>query len=193
MRKRETAVKTYMAAAIGAALSTVVACSAGAQDAEHNFEPLVRSMADRLQTADAVALSKWDSGKPVYDPQREAQVIANAQAAAPSYGVSASEASTVFSDQIEANKTVQFALLNQWRRASQAPSTARRSLTDIRRQLDQLQTAILQNLATMDASRSGSPCKSQVAKTVGRIATNYRFDALHLAALDRAAASVCRE
>ncbi|KVN98536.1 hypothetical protein WJ69_34350 [Burkholderia ubonensis] len=192
MSKNKTSKNIYGATIVIGLLGATAACSAGGQSNEYNLELLVSSIAARLQTADAVALTKWDTHKPVYDPQREAAVIADVQAAAAKYQLSPSDAAAIFSDQIEANKVVQFTLLNQWRRAGNAPSTPRRDLTEIRQQLDRLQTDILQNLATVQPLRTSPDCPAQVARSVGRVATTDQLDAQHLAALDRAAASICR-
>lgn len=92
--------------------------------------PLVSHMADRVSTADQIALSKWDSGRPVHDPQREAEVIARAVAAAPTYGLAAQDVEDFFTDQIEASKQVQYARLDAWKRSGSAPAWPRRSLSD---------------------------------------------------------------
>lgn len=119
-------------AALACALWLTAGCAAtGAGTQENAFAPLVRGLADRLTTADQVALSKWDTGQSVYDPEREAKVIANVSGQAPAYGLTAEEVSSVFADQMEANKTVQYALLNGWRRDGAAPSAPRQSLRDV--------------------------------------------------------------
>ncbi|NTZ89003.1 chorismate mutase [Burkholderia metallica] len=174
------------------ALSLLIACSSGIGAQADAFVPLVRSIADRLNTADQVALSKWDTGQLVYDPQREAQVIANAAAAASEYGLAAEDATNIFTDQIEANKEVQYALLNNWRRQGSAPATPRQSLPDvIRPVLDRLQGSIMQSLQDVTVLRRTAGCQILVAKAVGQFASQASLDVLHLAALDRAVARVC--
>ncbi|WP_256218077.1 gamma subclass chorismate mutase AroQ [Burkholderia contaminans] len=81
--------------------------------------------AARLRIARQVALSKWDSGKPVEDLSRESEVIAAAVKEARANGVPAKLADHFFTDQIEANKLVQYALLAEWRRSDHAPDDAR--------------------------------------------------------------------
>ena len=51
--------------------------SASALAAPPTLEPLLNSIAERLEIADQVALSKWDSKKPVEDKKREQEVIAS--------------------------------------------------------------------------------------------------------------------
>ncbi|WP_230941509.1 chorismate mutase [Burkholderia cepacia] len=170
----------------------VTGCSPGIGAPAVAFEPLVRSMAERLSTADQVALSKWDTGQPVYAPQREAQVIANAVAMAAGHGLTAQDVTNTFTDQIEANKEVQYALLNNWRRQGGAPETPRQSLPDvIRPALDKLQVSIMQNLQDVAPLRGTPDCQAQVAIAVGQVARQTSLDTLHLAALDRSVARVC--
>ncbi|WP_157768499.1 gamma subclass chorismate mutase AroQ, partial [Burkholderia ambifaria] len=139
MMQPKTTIMAWNFVVAATLLGSVVACSPGAQAQDTTFEPLVESIAARLQTAYPVALSKYDSGKAVYDKAREAQVIANAQGAAPACKIALEDAAAVFNDQIEASKVAQYALLNDWRRAGQAPSTQRQPLEDIRTELDRLQ------------------------------------------------------
>jgi chorismate mutase len=47
--------------------------------APDSLQPLLVTLNERLSIADLVALTKWDSGKPIQDSAREAQVIANAR------------------------------------------------------------------------------------------------------------------
>ncbi len=154
--------------------------------------PLVRSMADRVKIADQVALSKWDAGRPVHDPQREAEVIAKAVAAAPTYGLAAQDVEALFTDQIEASKQVQYARLDAWKRQGRAPAWERQSLSDeIRPRLDMLQIEIMQDLQHLAPERKAADCEARVAGAVKRVARDAAFDTEHRAALDRAVARVC--
>ncbi|ADG20797.1 chorismate mutase [Paraburkholderia sp. JPY681] len=190
LKKNMRRVCTRNAVTLALAVWLVTGCSAGAQ--QDAFLPLVRSMADRLNTADQVALNKWDTGQPVYDPQREAQVIANAVAMASEYGLTTEDVTNIFSDQIEANKEIQYELLSNWMRQGNAPATPRQSLAGVIRPiLDKLQANIMLNLKGVAPLRSNTDCQTQVATAVGRVAQQTSLDALHLAALDRAVARIC--
>jgi len=179
-------------AGLACALWLVAGCAAQAPAKEGAFTPLLRHLADRLVTADQVALSKWDSGKSVYDPEREAQVIANVSTEAPAYGLAPTDVGGVFADQIEANKEVQYALLNDWRRAGTAPAEQRQSLPDvIRPKLDGLQKSILKTLHDAAPARSQADCPMQVAHEIERVAREKSLDTLHRIALDRATARLC--
>jgi chorismate mutase len=173
-------------------LCLVAGCATPVTAQESTFAPLLRHLADRLVTADQVALSKWDSGQSVYDPEREAKVIANVSGIAPTFGLNATDVANVFADQIEANKEVQYALLNDWRRAGAATTTPRQSLSgDIRPRLDTLQTSILQSLRDAAPARSQADCALQIAQEIGRVAREKSLDTLHRIALDRATARLC--
>jgi len=188
----KNAFNTLMTPRIACALLLAASFATQAHAQEGAFAPLLRHLADRLVTADQVALSKWDSGQSVYDPAREAKVIANASAQAPAYGLAAPDVSDVFTDQIEANKEVQYALLNDWRRAGAAPTAQRQSLPDvIRPKLDGLQKSILQALRDAAPARGHADCPMQVANEIGRVAQEKSLDSLHRIALDRATARLC--
>ncbi|WP_175035923.1 chorismate mutase [Burkholderia lata] len=192
MKKKIVPIGTRHVITPALALSLVAACSSGIGAQADAFVPLIRSMADRLNTADQVALSKWDTGQPVYDPLREAQVIANVAATASEHGLTAEDATNIFSDQMEANKEVQYALLNNWRRQGNAPATPRQSLSGVIRPiLDKLQVSIMQNLQGVAPLRSIADCQTQIALAVAQVAQQTSLDAIHLAALDRAVARIC--
>lgn len=183
---------TIKTALLACAVCLVAGCATPVTAQESAFAPLLRHLADRLVTADQVALSKWDTGQSVYDPEREAKVIANVSGIASTFGLNATDVASVFADLIEANKEVQYALLNDWRRAGAAPTTPRQSLSgDIRPRLDTLQTSILQSLRDAAPARSQADCLTRVAQDIGRVAHEKSLDTLHRIALDRATARLC--
>jgi chorismate mutase len=143
-----------LAASFALVAGLLSGCSSLPAAEDDAFVPLVRHMADRVMTADQVALSKWDSGRPVHDPQREAQVIANVVAAAPAYGLAAKDVEDLFTDQMEASKQVQYARLDAWKRQGGAPAWERQSLSDeIRPRLDRLQVEIMEDLRHLAPAR----------------------------------------
>lgn len=191
-RKKDRASGLLLAASLALAAWLTSGCSSVPAARDNAFVPLVRSMADRVKIADQVALSKWDSGRPVHDPQREAEVIAKAVAAAPTYGLAAQDVETLFTDQIEASKQVQYARLDAWKQQGRAPAWERQSLSDeIRPRLDTLQIEIMQDLQHLAPVRKAADCEARVAGAVKRVARDAAFDTVHRAALDRAVARVC--
>lgn len=150
--------------------------------------PLLATIAERLNVADQVALTKWDSGKPIQDSPREVQVIAAAAKLAPTYQLDAEEVGQFLAAQIEANKLVQYALLAKWNAAGSAPATARPDLVrQIRPQLDQLQTRLLQNYAAFAPYRQDPQCPNWLSQQRQVQAT----DAIHDMALIRAVGELC--
>ncbi|MFL7965051.1 chorismate mutase [Pseudomonas kielensis] len=173
--------------ALSAALlaSTAGAASTPAPEA---LTPLLNAIGERLAIADQVALSKWDSGKPVEDRQREREVIAAAVAQAPAYKLSGETVEAFFAAQIEANKMVQYINLSDWALDGKAPDLPRPDLVgQIRPQLDRLQKRLLQQLADFAPYRTDPQCPQWLAR-----ATHHnKQHPVHRLALIRATAELC--
>ncbi len=159
------------------------ACAAPA-----TLSPLLASIEERLAIADQVALSKWDSHKPVEDRPREREVIAGAVARAPAYKLDGAAVEQFFAAQIEANKLVQYAHLSEWTLQGQAPDAPRPDLVgQIRPQLDRLQKRLLRQLADFSPHRNDPQCPQWLAQ-----ATHEGDRApLRQLALIRATAELC--
>ena len=133
--------------------------SATANAAPPTLDPLLNSIAERLEIADQVALSKWDSHKPVEDKKREQEVIASVTAQAQSYKLDPTAAEQFFAAQIEANKLVQYTHLSDWQFQGKAPDDPRPDLVQqIRPRLDELQKRLLQQLADFTPLRTDPKC-----------------------------------
>ncbi|MEU1208784.1 chorismate mutase [Nocardia sp. NPDC005825] len=185
--------------AIAAVAATVLLAGQGgvAEADSGSAERLVGLLAERLATADTVAAIKWeaavrDGGEPVIDdPGREAAIYdAMAQAGA-ERGLPGSLVRQVFEGQIEANKIVQRGLVTEWRYglvAAQVPGT---DLAGVRPVIDGLNNAILTELASERGEFAAPDCPERVAAGVVGVAGSKRLDALHTAALVRAATPLC--
>jgi chorismate mutase len=178
--------------AVCLALSTSLylsgAMAAPATPAPAELQPLLGSIEQRLNVADQVALSKWDSHKAVEDRAREREVIAGAVLKAAEYKLEPAFVEQFFAAQIEANKLVQYGLLNDWRVAGKAPDSPRPDLVgQIRPQLDKLQSTLMEQLAAFAPHRSGADCPQWVAQAVDR----GERDDLHRLALTRATGELC--
>lgn len=163
---------------------------------EHKDTIATRALIDivmqRLSVADKVALSKWDSGKPVENLAREKAVIETTQRDAMRYGLDAHQASRFMADQIEASKLIQCALLATWHRAKAAPTMPREDLANtIRPQLDRLQTELLQRLARIPVQADPDHCVRTIAHATEAHIKQNHLDMLHSIALDRALAHIC--
>ncbi|HEX4169776.1 MAG TPA: chorismate mutase [Bryobacteraceae bacterium] len=167
---------------------------ARAQNAVDKLQPLVELSAHRLALAEQVAFAKWDSHTSVEDPSREAQVIMSAVKESKSRGLDGTFVSKFFAAQIEANKAVQYSLLANWYRTGRAPNHASINLANtIRPELDQLQRALIAELADTATIRAGTTCHTDLAKAAGKYMSSYKGDrrCLHAIALDRALAAAC--
>jgi chorismate mutase len=170
-----------------------VLCAATAQAAPtasppQALQPLLETLNERLEIGDLVALTKWDSGKPVQDSSREAQVIANVRRQASNHKLDPEDVAQLIAAQMEANKLVQYGLLAQWQAAGMAPDTPRPDLArQIRPHLDELQTRLLQQYADFAPYRQNPNCPAWLARSRSGLAK----DALHELALMRATGELC--
>ena len=182
-------------------LAIITACTmcatgrAHCQNAVGQLQPLVEITARRLAIADQVALAKWDSGAPVEDVPREAQVILDATTQGEAKGLDQASVSDFFKAQIEASKLVQYSSLAEWRRVGRAPDHKAINLAStIRPRLDQVDTALIAELAKTAGIRASVSCRTEIAKAVGKFVSAHSnsFSPLKAIALDRALATTCR-
>ncbi|WP_434654000.1 chorismate mutase [Pseudomonas sp. R3-56] len=168
--------------------AALLATSAEAGNAPEALTPLLNAIGERLAIADQVALSKWDSGKPVEDRQREREVIAAAVAQAPTYKLTGETVEAFFAAQIEANKLVQYINLSDWALDGKAPDLPRPDLVgEIRPKLDRLQKRLLQQLADFAPYRTDPQCPQWLAR-----ATHHnKQHPIHRLALIRATGGLC--
>jgi chorismate mutase len=177
-----------------AAWSICAASRAYSLNAIDKLQPLVETSAQRLVIAEQVALAKWESGTPVEDAPREAQVIMSAIKAGESRGLDQAAVSNFFRAQIEANKLVQYSLLAEWRRVGRSPDHTPVNLAEtIRPELDQLKRALIAELAETAGIRASASCRADVAKAVGKYVSAHKskLSPVRAIALDRAMAASC--
>ncbi|MCW0394102.1 hypothetical protein NB696_002742 [Xanthomonas sacchari] len=155
------------------------------------LEPLLDRIAERNAIGDQVALSKWDSGKPVLDATREAAVLASVRDQAQAHGVDPDDAARFFGMQIESNKLVQYELLSRWHLRGRAPNSPRPDLTGLRTRLDQLQGEMLDALQASAAVRQAPDCPATTARAAEAYALRWQLDQLHRTALVRSLGDFC--
>ena len=175
-------------------LAIYAATSAYAQVESVHLQELVELSARRLVIAEQVALAKWDNGMPVEDASREDHIISRATKAGQSRGLDPTSVSNFFRAQIEANKLVQYSLLADWRREGRAPDHTPVDLaTTIRRELDEVDKALIAELAESKVIRGSASCRTDIAKAVGKYASTHKkqVSPLKAIALDRALATAC--
>jgi len=163
---------------------TLAGCSAPPQS---EFNPLLSAIGQRLDLAYAVAVHKWDNGVPVEAPMREQEVLQQAQATAHDYGLPPERAAAFFSDQIEANKMIQYGLIDRWTALGKRPPQQARDLADeLRPRLDMLQATLLFELGNLDR-KPMNDCPRQLTEALNR----HAGDPLRHMALVRATAQLC--
>jgi chorismate mutase len=185
--------KTKLALVV--ALTIAAEATGYPQTAADHLQRLVEASAQRLVIAEQVALAKWDSGTPVEDTSREAQVIASAIKEGELRGLDQASISNFFRAQIEANKIVQYSMLAEWRRVGKVPTHTPVNLADtIRPELDQVQTTLITELAETVVIRASPSCRTDIAKAVGKYVSAHKdsFSAPEAIALDRAMAATCK-
>ena len=82
-----------------------------------------------------------------------------------------------FRAQIAANKLVQYSLLAEWRREGRAPDHTPVDLaTTIRAELDEVDKALIAELAESKVIRGCASCRTDVAKAVGKSGNQFKVD-----------------
>lgn len=154
--------------------------------------PLTGLVIERIRVSDDVAAAKFGTDSPIEDPVREEQVLEEVRKQADAAGVNPDAAAAFFRDQITASKIVQRGLFTRWTAHPEEAPTMRPDLGPIRKHLDQLTTALLQELKdTRQLREEPVACAVQLALASGSGATLERLDTLHRRALRTATDFVC--
>ena len=153
------------------------------------FLPLLANIEQRLDLASSVAAHKWDHQLAVAAPAREQQVLSQVRDMAPDYQLLPERAAQFFNDQIEANKLVQYTLLDRWTTLGQRPPVPGLDLAnELRPRLDKLQAALLFELSRFDQLQLAD-CPRELAYAL----TKRSNDPLRHLALVRATAHLCEK
>jgi chorismate mutase len=153
---------------------------------------LVDAAAQRLQTADGVAASKWTTGGSISDPPRERQVIDAVTTAARNLGVDTGFVQRAFRDQIDATVAVEYARFSDWKLDPASAPTTAPNLADSRSAIDALNhTMVTEIAAPWDSLHSGE-CAAQLQAARDAVVAARRLDDLYQRALASATRSYCR-
>lgn len=145
----------------------------------------------RIALADPVARSKWLNGTPIDDPHREEVVIDDAVRRATEQGTDTAVVERVFRAQIEASKTVQRGLIEEWTQHPDAAPTAAPDLGAVRSELDEIGGSLVAALHDAASVAEGPECPSIVAAE--RESDMAGLDALHRIAVETAWQTFCAE
>lgn len=106
---------------LGRALIVLAALLTAGPAAAEPVDDLLSLLAQRLEIGRAVAEAKWNSGAPIADPAREAEVLATARTQATAASVDPQAMEALIRAQIEASKLLQQQLHAEWRREARPP------------------------------------------------------------------------
>ncbi|MFC9435857.1 chorismate mutase [Nocardia sp. NPDC057030] len=162
-----------------------------------SLDRLVALVLERLDTGDAVAAAKWVSAAQtgteptIDDPAREAVVYDSMARLGAQLGLPEGWVRQVFAGQIESNKIVQRGLITRWRFDPAAAPGSAPDLASVRPVIDRVNAGIVDQLAARRAELTAPDCAERLAYSVFEVFGAGNTDALHQAALVRAAAALC--
>ncbi|WP_107653537.1 chorismate mutase [Nocardia suismassiliense] len=178
-------------------MSPVSAAAEPGDDRAESLDRLVALVLERLDTGDAVAAAKWvaaaESGTEptIDDPAREAVVYDAMAKLGAGRDLPEPWVRQVFSGQIESNKIVQRGLITRWRFDPVAAPGSAPDLAAVRPVIDRVNIEIVDQLAARRAELTAPDCAERLAYSVFGVFGAGNTDALHQAALVRAAAALC--
>lgn len=153
--------------------------------------PLVDAAAQRLQTADPVAASKWLTGGAITDPARVQQVLIAVSAEAESAGVPADYVTTAFTDQINATEAIQYSRFAGWKFDPATAPVSAPDLSTSRSQIDELNKRMVAEIARQWPVLQSPECPAQLEAAKFDVAVARQFEPLYRQALDVATRSYC--
>jgi chorismate mutase len=122
-------------------------------DSTCRADEFLRLIERRLHLSVEVARFKWNTGRPIDDPDRENELLERLVAAR-GQNVEEERVRRFFQAQIEASKQVQRALHEEWRSVAQPPFGSARDLGQLRPELDAVSSDLLRCLEQAPAGAS---------------------------------------
>lgn len=172
------------------ALATTPTAPARADDANPLFE-LVDAAAQRLQTAEPVAASKWLTGGSIEDPQRVEQVLAAVSADATRRGVDGGVVRRIFTDQIDATEAIEYTRFAQWKLdPGSAPGVAP-DLAASRATIDRLNTQMVEQVALQSSVLRSPDCTGTLDDAKAAVTSARTLDSFYQQALSFSTRSYC--
>ncbi len=152
---------------------------------------LVDAAAQRLQTADPVAATKWLNGGSITDPARVQQVLSAVSAQAEAAGVPSYYVTTVFHDQIDATEAIQYSRFSSWKLDPAAAPSSAPDLSSSRTEIDGLNRLMVGEIAAQWAVLQSPECSTRLDAARAAVDADRQFDPLYRQALDAATRSYC--
>jgi chorismate mutase len=155
--------------ALGVALAMTCTPIPSRADVPSPLYALVDAAAQRLQTGDAVAASKWTTGGPIED-----------------------HVGRVFRDQIDATVAVEYGRFSEWKlNPASAPVTAP-NLSDSRTAIDVFNRTMVAEIAAQWDSLHSPGCLGDLEAARNAVVVDRGFDDLYQRGLAFATGSYCR-
>jgi chorismate mutase len=185
--------KRSMAAwcAATAVMVMTTAAQAHADDADPLLE-LVDAAAQRLETAEPVAATKWSTHDPVEDPQRVQQVLTAVSADAASRGIDRDDVAQIFTDQISATEAIEYTRFAQWKFDPAGAPTEAPDLSASRAAIDRLNKVMVEQLAVVWPLLHSLECAGRLTAARDAVIAARGFDPLYQQALSFVTRSYCR-
>ena len=165
--------------------------AAGGKPAAEPLYSLIDAAAQRLQTADPVAASKWLSGGPITDPARVQQVLSAVSADAESASLPVDYVARVFTDQINATEAIQYNRFSWWKFDPAAAPASAPDLSSSRALIDGLNHRMVGEIAGQWPVLHSPDCPVRLDAAKSAVAADRGLDPLYVQALDAATRSYC--
>jgi chorismate mutase len=178
--------------ALGVAMVLAAAPIPATADVPSPLFALVDAAAQRLQTADPVAASKWTTGGPIEDHVREQQVIDAVTAQASQHGVDDGYVQRVFRDQISATVGVEYGRFSEWKLDPASAPTVAPNLSESRATIDGLNRTMVDEIAAQWVSLHSPSCVADLDAARSAVVSARGLDALYQRGLMFATGSYCR-
>jgi chorismate mutase len=185
-------VKTAMTSMLVASGLFLLGAPVAGSDVTSPLQALVDAAAQRLQTADPVAASKFRAGGQVDDPQREQQVIDAVTADATLANVDVGYVHEVFRNQIDATDSVEHSRFAQWKLDPVSAPSSAPDLSASRGAIDKLNHTIVDEIAKQWSTLQSPTCRDDLDAAVDAVAQARNLDPIYRQALGYATHSYCR-
>jgi chorismate mutase len=174
------------------AVLAVASAALARADTSSSLLELVDAAAQRLQTADPVAASKWISGMPIDDPPRVQQVLAAVTTDARAHQVDPDYVAQVFNDQIDATEAIEYSRFAQWKLDPPSAPAAPPELSASRAAIDGLNRRMVNEIALHPDVLRSPTCPAALDDARNAVTAARQLDELYQQALSFATHSYCR-
>ena len=152
---------------------------------------LVDAAAQRLQTAEPVAATKWSTHDPVEDPERVQQVLSTVSADAAGRGIDPDDVVQIFTDQINATEAIEYTRFAQWKFDPAGAPAAAPGLSASRATIDGLNKVMVEQLATVWPLLHSLDCAGRLDAARSTVIDARGLDPLYQQALSFVTRSYC--